>query len=325
VIVWLTACREVDPPSHSGVDEPQYSVLADGVPGGTLLGAWSSGSTVLAVGGSFGAVGGPGVILRWPDEGEPCVEEAADATLWWIHGTSPDDWYAVGDRGTILHEQAGVRTDESVDTEATLFGVWAADDGRVWAVGGNPRATDRGEIWVRTDGTWERFAEDLDGTVFKVWDRWFVGNGLALHLEDGELVDRSPAGNLRLLTVRGRSDEDVFAVGGSSVPVFVHWDGASFEELPVDINCTSQPLNGVWTGPGEDVYLAGNYGTMVRIADDGTWSCPSPPVTLEHFHAVWPHEGEPWWFGGNLFSQGGNYGTIGREGALPPERVGDCR
>jgi hypothetical protein len=150
--------------------------------------------------------------------------------------------------------------------------------------------------------------------VFKVWDRWFVGDGLVLHLEGDLLVAYPPPDDAKLLTVRGRSDGDVWAVGGSSGPVLLHWDGFAWETVEVDLTCTSQPLNGVWTAPGEDVWIAGNTGAMARY-DGEQWYCARPPVTFEHFHAVWQHDDEMWWAGGNLFSSGNNYGTIGHFGA----------
>jgi hypothetical protein len=42
---------------------------------------------------------------------------------------------------------------------------------------------------------------------------------------------------------------------------------------------------------------------------------PEWPVSSEHFHSVWGHGDELLWAGGNLFSGGNNYGTIGRYGS----------
>jgi len=297
-----------------------FSVFADQIPGGTLLGAWSSGDELLMVGGDLGLDGSDtiGNLVRW-DGATLCVEEGVtDATLWWIHGPREGEWYAVGAKGRILHEVDSVRTDESVPTDSTLYGVWVAEDGRVWAVGGDPRGTLLGEIWLREAGTWSLFAGALPGTIFKVWDRWFVGDGVVYHLEGDALVEHNPPDVTKLLTVRGRADDDVYAVGGSSNPALLHWDGLAWSSVEVDLTCTGQPLNGVWTAPGEDVWIAGNTGAMARW-DGAEWTCPFPPITFEHFHAVWSHGGDWWWAGGNLFSPGGNYGTIGRWSESAPE------
>jgi len=293
----------------SAAQEGPWSVLADHVPGGTLLSAWSDGDDVVFVGG--GMDGSTGVIARYSSGGLCTEEGAADDTLWWIHGPRPGEWYAVGTSGTILHETDGSRVDESVDTTATLYGVWAADPEHVYAVGGDVAGTGLGEIWVREDGAWSLLEGEIPGVVFKVWEDWFVGDGIVLHREDGAQVDRTPDGAPRLLTVRGRSDDDVWAVGGNSTPVLVHWDGTAWSEVTVDPACATQPLNGVFTAPGDDVWIAGNFGTMAAF-DGQSWSCPPLPVTGEHFHAVWGAGDEVLWAGGNMFTMDENYGTIGR-------------
>ncbi|MDP6931828.1 MAG: hypothetical protein QGG40_02885, partial [Myxococcota bacterium] len=141
-----------DTASKGGVEGP-WSVLAEGIEGGVLLSAWSDGDTLRFAGGELG--GGPGILVDYTD-GEACVEiGATDHALWWIHGPAAGEWYAVGEAGTILHSVDGVRTREDVDTDATLFGVWAEEE-VVWAAGGHVGSGENdGEIWKREDGTWE--------------------------------------------------------------------------------------------------------------------------------------------------------------------------
>jgi hypothetical protein len=301
--------------SDTDLDEP-FEVVLDNVPGGALLSAWSDGDDLLMVGGQLSLAGGlSGSIVRHHD-GAWCHEvDAVDRTLWWVHGPRPGEWYAVGEAGRILHETDGVRRREDVPTDATLYGVWAAEDGVVWAVGGDVRTTGLGEVWRRDGGVWSLFAADLPGVAFKVWDRWIVGDGIAYHVEDDLLVEVPVPEGTRLLTVRGRSDTDLWAVGGSSNATMLHGDGVSWTAMEVDPHCGAQPLNGVWTGAGDDVWIAGNNGSMGRLTEDGTWECSFPPVTDESFHAVWNYDGEMYWAGGNLFGTGDNHGTVAHYGA----------
>ncbi len=313
-------------PTESDTGEVSaFEVVLDRVPGGTLLAAWSDGDRLVIVGGDLGQDGGTtGSIVTWTD-GAWCVEEAiVDRTLWWIHGPRAGEWYAVGGAGVVLHEVDGVRVREDLPTVATLYGVWAAEDGRVWAVGGDVFGTELGEIWVRKDGAWSLHAADLPGVLFKVWDRWIVGAGVSYHLEGDMWVEQPlPAGE-RLLTARGRADDDVWAVGGSSNPTLLHWDGTAWTDVDVDPHCTGQPLNGIWTAPGEDVWIAGNSGAMGRY-DGAEWECAFPPITGESFHAVWQHEDEHFWAGGNLLSSGADhYGTVGHYGALGTATAPTC-
>ena len=149
---------------------PDWSVAASNLVGGTLLSAWTHGEEIWMVGGDLSdIVGTTGSIARVdPVAGTVCVEEGiADHTLWWIYGATEDDWYAVGAMGTIIHEKAGVRTDESVPTDATLFGVWATADA-VYAVGTHVLDSQTGELWIRRNETWT-LAATSPSPMFKVW------------------------------------------------------------------------------------------------------------------------------------------------------------
>lgn len=290
----------------------EFSIVADQIPGGVLLGAISDGEEATFVGGQLG--GGAGIIARYNSDGL-CVEEGvSDRALWWIHSARPGEWYAVGEAGTIVHSVDGVRTDESVTTNAILYGVWDAGD-RVIAVGGDLRGTGEGEVWVRDSaGTWTQLASALPGVLFKVWDQWIVGKDVAYHLEGDTLVERFPPENTTLLTVIGRDDEDVWAVGGLTTPTVLHWNGTDWDPVDVDIACAgNNGLNGVWTEPDAPVWIAGFFGTMGGL-EASEWICPKAPPTYEHFHVVVKHGEEMLWGGGNLFDVGNNYGTVARFG-----------
>jgi len=284
-----------------------WSLLADGVGSGVLLSAWSERDIAISVGGDMD--GGPGMIARY-DGSTLCTEDAVtERALWWIHGPAEGEWWAVGEAGTILHSAGGARTREDVETEATLYGVWA-DGESVWAVGGDVSAG-TGEIWRRSEGTWAAVERDLPGVVFKVWDGWFVGDHLGYQLVDDTLQPVTL--DERALTVRGRDSGDVWAVGGEASARVLHVEDGAWVER--DATGLGQPLNGVWTAPDEPLWITGNFGTTAWWDDTTeTWQMPDLPVTSDHFHAVWKHGEDVLFFGGNLMSQGSNYGTIGRYG-----------
>lgn len=284
-----------------------WGLMADQVGEGMLLAAWSDGEDVLFVGGDLD--GGPGVTARYDGDSLCTSSNVTERALWWVHGTAPGEWWAVGEAGTALHHTGGADVRDDVPTEATLFGVWATDT-EVWAVGGSV-SENTGEVWRKTDGDWQAIATDLPGIVFKVWDNWFVGRQVAYTWNGSELEDISAGENL--LTVRGRSDNDVWAVGGTTSAAVLHW--ADGDWTAFDNTSLGQPLNGVWTDPGETVWVAGNFGTAAFWDDEAaSWSFSSPPTTAEHFHAVWKHNDEVFFAGGNFFSPGNNTGTITRYG-----------
>jgi hypothetical protein len=305
------------PPDPPG---PTFSLLVEDTPGGALLSAWSDGDDALIVGGNAG--GGSGVLVRYR-AGRLCVDDTvSERALWWIHGPRASEWYAVGERGTIVHDTDGTRVREDVDTDATLYGVWAGDDGVVWAVGGDfTTEPTSGWVWRRQDDAWSLFAGPLDGALFKVWDGWFVGEAQAYRLEGDELVAQD-VGDERFLTVRGRAEDDVWIVGGWGPPAVQRYTAAGWEV--VDTSALSQPLNGVWTAPGEPVWVAGMSGLTAFLDDDG-WTRPEVAPSLQHFHAVWRHGDDVLFVGGNMLDTGDQQGTIVRYAIDDaPAQLVDC-
>jgi hypothetical protein len=284
-----------------------WEVVADNLTGGVMLAASTLGDEMVISGGSYGNTGS---LWRFSDN-ELCVEEnVAEAALWWVHSRSENDWYAVGETGIIVHEVDGVRTREDLPTDdLTIFGVY--DDGTdVWAVGGNVRTDQTGEIWRKADGGDWALEATTDGLAFKVWEGWVVGAGFVWWWDGTEFVDRTPEGGPRLLTVRGRSQDDVWVVGGLQNPEFWHWNGTGWEQPELDPACVNQPLNGVYTEPDDDVWVAGNFGNAANL--DESWSCASFPVTANHFHATWRFGDDIFMVGGNLTSTSNHFGTVVR-------------
>jgi hypothetical protein len=286
-----------------------FNLLGAEIPGGYYLSAWSDGDTALLAGGDIGLHSGS--IARY-DGDSLCVEEdVADGVLWWIHGRAPGQWYAVGESGIVVHSVDGVRTREDLDTEITLYGLF--DDGTdVWAVGGRglEGGGEEGQIWRKQGESWALHTDEVPGVVYKVWNGWVVGNGFAGRLtETGlDLVDLGV--DDRLLTVRGASADDVWVVGGLATPVLLHHVDDTTTPVALDPFCASQGLNGVWTAAGEPVAIAGNNGATAMLNTDGTFDCPSFPVSFDHFHAAWKHGDEFLFIGGNLFSSSDNHGAL---------------
>jgi hypothetical protein len=315
----LVACKS-DGPVDTAVEGSGWSLMAANVSEGVLLSLWpASASEVLFVGGGMGREG-PGILARYrPQDNTLCWQEIlSDKALWWVHGVDENDWYAVGEKGAIVHyTTAGGFQDESVDTLRTLYGVWVDGD-IVWAVGGSfgGSPTGTGEIWRKDAAGWAVFAEDLPGTLFKVWEGHFVGNQEAYRLDAvGALEDIAP-GEHKLLTLRGRSATDIWAVGGTQAADVMHFDGENWTSIQTA--GLSLPLMGVWTAPGEPVWVSGMNGVQAYSDDDGaTWVIPDFPLTGDSFHAVRAVGDEVLFAGGNLMSTSGEFhGTIGRYG--PP-------
>jgi len=286
--------------------EREWTLFADEVGDGALLSGWTDQGVTHMVGGDMH--GGSGHRVAY-DGTTICVEpEITERALWWIHGDRPGRWVTVGEGGTVLLEEDGARTRMDIPSEVTFYGVWLTADSII-AVGGDVDLG-TGEVWHHDGSDWTALATDLPGVAFKIWEDWIVGVNISYRLEaDGTLIDLGDPGLLR--TVRGDGTTTT-AVGGLASSLLMQHTAEGWVE--VDSTGLGQPLNGVWTAPGEDIWLAGNFGTTARLTDEGLEQ-PDWPITSHHFHAVWPHsDSEVLFIGGNFMSSGDNFGTIGRYG-----------
>lgn len=327
LLLLLAACSSGGDEPPAGTDTgggstegPAWEMVVEDGPGGMMLGAFSVGDTMVVVGGQLND--GTGTVWTLKDDTLCVEEEISDAPLWWVHGRSDTDYYMVGEEGVIVHEVEGTRVREDVPTSAKLFGVY--DDGvDVWAVGGDIFGDGTGEIWRRVDGEWS-LASTTPGLAFKVWEGWVVGDGFAWFWDGSSFEDRTPPGDPRFTTVRGRGPDDVWVVGGTQVAELFHWDGSGWEQPELDPACINAALNGVYTAPGEDVFVAGMFGVAARY--DGTsWACAGQPMTAKAFHAVWAHGGAWWALGGNFTSSSTQVSSVARFGEGPlPEVQGTC-
>jgi photosystem II stability/assembly factor-like uncharacterized protein len=104
-------------------------------------------------------------------------------------------------------------------------------------------------------------------------------------------------------------------VGGTQAADVQHFDGTAW--ATVQTAGLGLPLMGVWTSPGESVWVSGMSGVQAYSEDDGlTWQIPDFPLTSNSFHAVRAVGDEVLFAGGNLMSTSGEFhGTIGRFGA----------
>jgi hypothetical protein len=236
-MLFLAACgpnlsaapdTEADPTQP---DEPPVVVLADGVEGGAFLSGAVVGDEVLVLGGSVN--GGAGLVGHLDGE-RLCIEASPTPhAMWWGVATGDDEWWAVGEYGAVLHEVGGVREEGVIDPDVSFFGVYA-DEGGLWAVGTDVVAMTGGAIWRYAGGAWSPALTGIPGPMLKGWGGWFVGDHPLYHLEDGALVDRTLDPPQRLVTVTGRAEDDVWAVGGGGDSAVWRWDGAAWATEPTD-------------------------------------------------------------------------------------------
>lgn len=154
-----------------------------------------------------------------------------------VWGSAVDDYWAVGDVGTILHFDGGAWSGAAPAgfTQSDLYAVYGTSKTDVWAVGSNSGL-------VRYNGTsWT--ASPQSGAI--------------------------PTPTQVLRGLWGRAPNDYWAVGSGGV--ILHFDGSSWSEATGSRSLTTQTLFAVWGGSGSDVWAVGSNATVLRY--NGTsWS-----------------------------------------------------
>ena len=285
---------------------------------GWLLSAWGSGASDLRV---VGGAPGAGRVVRF--DGAAWIDETlpeGTGLLNWIFGYGPEDVFAVGEGGVVLHFDGTRWREEPTPTEEDLWGVWGAGPTEpLWAVGGRGRAEGQATLLRREAGVWTRVElpplqrPGVDA-LFKVWgsgpdDVFVVGQrGAVLRFDGAEWTEDGVGTSQDLIAVWGTGPGDVFVVGGRGNGVAARFDGVGWTRF--DLGPTPG-LNGVVsTGPRE-VWVAGEVGTVGRLDAEGLLELEQPPLTAEEraldFHAVFRGPNGLTAVGGNFAQPSGPY------------------
>jgi hypothetical protein len=170
--------------------------------------------------------------------------------LWGVWAASPDDWFVVGDRGTILRGKAGSWTQMNSGVTTLIRRVWGTSANDVYAAG------DAG-VLLHFDGTsWTRVTLPQSVDMWGVWgssssDVYVVGaGGRVFHYDGGAWTMTQLPTQHFLYAAWGTSATNVF-VGGAGGTIY-RWNGSRWimEEAP------SQQVFDFWGPTDTDVFAA---------------------------------------------------------------------
>jgi cysteine-rich repeat protein len=205
----------------------------------------------------------------WTEMLEPEGLDEMDLRAVWVAG--PDEVFAVGPLGTILHYDgnpalrwelmdSGVQdVVEGIDT--MLTGVWGTSPSDVFAVGTH------GTI-LHYDGTWTRMDSGVDWMLNAVWGTApdnvvAVGETTVLHYDGRDWTSMDfPFSSETLKTVWGSSKNHFFAA--SKAGRLFHYDGIQWSPMrsPTDVEISS-----IWgTSDGRHIFVADARGRVFRLA-----------------------------------------------------------
>jgi len=300
---------------------------------GAFFSTWNdSPDNVWVVGGAFGKA----KVLQFNGKSWTRHDTQLGHQLWWVHGFTGGPVFVSGAAGTIGRYKDGAweSLDSGVPT-TVFYGIWGATPDDVWSVGGTWNAAagvdSETDVVVHYDGTaWSRVtidaveakSEDDAKDLFKVWgaskDAVFIvgADGMALHY-DGSSWKREDTGTKEtLFTVSGRTATDVYAIGGLGVTLLLHWDGKAWSSIEVPEFAPPQ-TPGLWTAPGQDVFIAGLSGYTARQGADGKWQ-ECEIIHSDGYHGIRGDGVGVWVAGGDISVLKPSRGSIGIAGRSVP-------
>ncbi len=272
---------------------------------GALMSVWgSSASDVWAVGGDAGD--GP-MVIHWDGIAWTRMSAGISGDLWWVYGFAGGPVFMGGQQGHIVRYEAGAFTPMTTPGTGTVFGIWGADAGDLWAVGGNDGGASGAFAWRSDGGDWVEApgfptALAADKAIWKVWgstgsDVWLVGTaGQTVHWDGDAFEAINVGGGESLFTVHQAGDRFA-AVGGFATGLVFEYDGTEWQRVS---DPSFPPLVGVCLTEDGGGYAVGGFGSFME-RQGGVWIEREGPLTSETLHGIWVDpDGGQWTVGGQV-------------------------
>jgi Tol biopolymer transport system component len=186
-------------------------------------------------------------------------------TLRAVWGSGPEDVFAVGDHGTIVHYDGYEWRLMESGTTQQLNGVWGSSDADVFVVGGG------GTILHYNGAAWSAVRSGISLDLNGVWGSsassvFAVGVDGIIQYFDGSAWTRMSGGTTSTLNaVWGSSADSVLAVGENGV--ILRYDGNVWKGMD---SVTDGTLTSIWGTGTNDVFATAFFDIL--HFDGSTWS-----------------------------------------------------
>ncbi len=245
----------------------------------------------------------------------PLPPEATGKNIRGLFGFAPDDAWAVGDGGLILHYDGAAWKPLPAPGSDALLAVWGSTPKDVWITGQDglllhydgssvtPSADSRKVTSNHLNSVWGAASNN----VFAVGD-----NGTLIHydgaswrpsLDPGDpVIDRK-----HLRRICGLGSSDIWAVG--SLATVLHFDGQAWQRDPEPRSITPATIHGIWCVSADETLAVGSAGARLRHTSAG-WSLASDNLTTLGLFSVWgTSPNELWAVGesGTILSHNGTW------------------
>jgi len=202
------------------------------------------------------------------------IDTGVKKNIYGMWGAAPDNLYAVGAQGTLVHWDGGGWSLQAGFATQDLKSIYGLDAQHVWAVGlGGAAGEFDGIAWKATPVLAGNVT--LSG-VFATKgasgpDVWATGQSGVYKLGATGWQKYNPSPYLTGLAIHGSDKDHIWTVGMAGA--IAMWDGQLWKS---QISGTSIALRGVWAAGPKSVYAVGEKGQILHY-DGSVWSgMPSP-------------------------------------------------
>lgn len=272
-------CSNSTAPGSPQPVRPTWEQIAGGVGESRFTAVWGASADSLL------ATGTDHVLMR-STRGQWTLEPAppSASALYGLWGRAPNDVFAVGDNGLVIHFDGDAWSVMTTSVNARLNDVWGGDAPAVYAAGTEVSAA--GGRVLKFDGaSWTPMSARFDNGLNAIWAMGpviFVGgdSGYLARYDGVSWSSLAPApGTYAWRDAWGVSATDAFFVGdGGHV--------ARYQRGTVTVSAvTTATLWGVFGFAANDVWAVGDAGTIVHY--DGTSWSTVPAVTASTLRAIY--------------------------------------